>query len=659
MNAPVERSTQSIESTSPSPAPAATENAPDSATTPPRPMSDAANRRWWMKLTLQPLALLIAGAALIAGLGVAQRAGWITAGGGASAPTAAAGDEEVSYICPMMCTPPLSEPGRCPVCGMELVPSTIGGAKTDPHAVRIDPAARRVADIRTVAVTSLSATRTIRSIGELRYNEGTLKTISAYFDGRIEKLYADYTGVVVRKDDRLALIYSPALHSAQAEYLLAKKAHDERKAAASSRIGRFDIDLSESARQKLVELGMTVAQIEELERAGRAMSRLHLHAPNAGTVIEKLAVEGQYVKEGEPIYRLAELSDMWLMLRLFPDDAAAIRVGQEVDAEVQSLPGRRFSGQVEFIDPNVDPATRTVGVRVVMPNDEGSLRAGDFARATIEAPLSDQGLVHVVPRDAVLMAGRNSVLYAETEPGRFELRQVTLGPAMGDRIVVLSGVSKGEQVATRGNFLIDSQMQLAGNPSLIDPSKAMPKPDVDDNEKIMAALAGLSKEDRQAAVNQRICPVTKLALGSMGMPAKVEVDDESVFICCQDCETRLVDSPEKYLVNLSRRGAVDAADREISAALAKLSADDRALAERQRTCPVADLLLGSMGPPLKIDLDGTPLFICCEACRARLMKEPDKYRGKLNEGEAAADPRKTGLSPSYEGVAERREGSTR
>ena len=564
---------------------------------------------------------------------------------------------------------------------MELVPATSGAGKSDSQSVQIDPAARRIANIRTVSVNSMPVIRTIRAVGELSYNEGSLRTISAYVDGRLERLYADYTGIVVEKGDHLALVYSPKLYSAQVEFLLAKKARDDSRTSPSQRLTQSNLDLHQNARQRLIELGMTTSQIEELEQQGQATSRMHLCAPNSGTVIEKLAVEGQYVKEGEPIHRLADLSTLWLMLKLFPEDAAVIRYGQKVEAEVQSLPGRKFSGRVAFIDPSVNPATRTVGVRVVVPNDHGLLRAGDFATAVIEAPLAaheepagkiydpelaskwvsprhphvveaspgrcrecgvdlvaasqlgftdepgTQGSMLVVPRDAVLMAGGSSVVYVEMEPGRFEIRQVVLGPSCGDQIVVLNGVKEGEQVAARGNFLIDSQRQLAGNPSLIDPLKAKPKADGEEMDKIMVALAKLPEPDREAALSQRICPVTKMALGSMGAPPKVEVNGETVFICCKACEGRLFDDPDKYLANLKQ--GEEERHPEIIAALAKLSPEDRALAERQRFCPVADFPLGSMGTPPKVELDGAAVFICCEGCRGRLVSEPGKYREKL------------------------------
>lgn len=551
-----------------------------------------ASRLGWIKPFVQPLLLLAAGAALIAGLGVAQRLGWISAGGSGATHVSSTDGESARYICPMMCTPPQAEPGRCPVCAMELVPATSGSGESDSRSVQIDPVARRLANIRTAAVTSMSVERTIRAVGELNYNEGTLKTISAYVDGRLDRLYADYTGVVVEKGDHLALLYSPRLYSAQVELLLAKEFRSEREKVASSRdadasrgetrprVADFGIDLYQSAKQKLLELGMTEEQIGQLEEAGKADSRMHVCAPIGGTVIEKLAVEGQYVKEGQAIYHVADLSTVWLMLELFPEDAAAVRDGQKVEAEVQSLPGRVFTGRVAFRDPMVDPAKRTVGVRVVIANDDGVLCVGDYTKATIQVPLAIAGgAAHVVPRSAVLMNAGHSVVYVETEPGRFEIRCVVLGPTAGDQIVVLEGLSEGEQVATAGNFLIDSQMQLSGNPSLIDPTRAAP-PDARDIE---------------------LPPIGEMELASPVLP-----------------EPRLGGPSSDSSESL-----------EITAAMSKLSPADRRLAEQQRVCPVADMPLGSMGPPIKVIVEGHPVFICCEGCRERLLAEPTKYLAKL------------------------------
>ncbi len=599
------------------------------------------SRRWWIKLVVQPLLLLAAGAALIVGLGVAQKMGWVSAGGGGGGDQAASSSGDTrTYICPMLCTPPQIGPGRCPVCEMELVPAASGGGSSDSKSVQVDPAARRVANIHTAAVMLTPLTRTIRAIGELNYDEGSLKTISAYVDGRLDRLYADFTGVVVAKGDHLALVYSPRLYSGQVELLLAKKARDGSQSTSLQRVVQSNRDMYKSTKQRLIELGMTEEQIGQLELAGEANSRMHLCAPISGTVIKKYATEGQYVKEGQAIYELADLSTVWLMLELFPEDAATIRYGQKVEAEVQSLPGRAFTGRVAFVDPTVDPVKRTVGVRVVIPNENGLLRVGDYARATIEVPLADGGLqgniydselankwisprhphvvesspgqcrvcgielvpssqygftseastnveALVIPRSAVLMAGRDSVVYVETEPGRFEIRNVVLGGRSGDQIVVLEGLKEGEEVAVSGNFLIDSQMQLAGNPSLIDPTKAQPKVEIEFDEDDLPPI-GTAQIVLEEVVEQPL------------------VVSQSPF-----------------------EQVEDAPSEEQAVAMAKLSAEDRMLAERQKVCPVTDMPLGSMGAPIKVMVEDHPVFICCEGCRKRLLAEPAKYLAKI------------------------------
>jgi Cu(I)/Ag(I) efflux system membrane fusion protein len=664
-------------------------------------------RRWWLKLVVQPLLLVVFVACLIAGVGIAQKYGYISAGG-ASQQTASA-DKSVRYICPMMCTPPQSEPGRCPTCAMELVPATSGGGGGE-NFIEIASSARRIANIQTVSVESMPMTRTIKTIGEISYDEGTLKTLSAYVDGRLDRLFADYTGVVVEKGDHLALVYSPRLYSSQVELLLARKGRENSRSATIQRVIKSNDEMYESSKQRLIELGMTQAQIDELEKTGEASRRLHLCAPISGTVIEKLAVEGQYVKEGQAIYKLADLSTVWLMLELFPEDASAIRYGQRVDSEVQSLPGRKFAGRVAFIDKHVNPKTRTVGVRVVIENPDGQLRTGDYAKAKIDIPIvgrlasndvydvydaelankwisprhphvvresaglcpvcgvdlvpasqfgflsepTSSGESLVIPRDAVLMAGNNSVVYVETEPGRFEIRRVTLGPNCGEQIVVLSGVSAGEHVATRGNFLIDSQMQLAGNPSLIDPTKIDPTkirllPSEAFTPEMLAALDGLKPTDRELAMSQRVCPVTDMLLGSMGQPPKIQLGDRTVFVCCQGCQGRLVEDPDKFLAKLNGKSVVDEKEEQtVRLALADLTPEDRRVAESQRICPVADMRLGTMGVPHKVDVNGVPVFICCAGCRESLLEEPEKYLAKLassRSGDSDDGDSSSGLPP--------------
>lgn len=494
------------------------ESALQSSNPPPPP--DARSGRWWLRKLLPAGLFLAVGLLLIVLTGVAQRLGWIQAGttAGITAPT---DGKQTVYTCPMHPQIRQPIPGLCPICDMALVPAVKSGADIDQLAINIEPTQRRLANIQTEEVKAEPVNSIIETIGSIEIDESRHATIAAYIDGRIEKLFADYTGVEVEKGDHLAIVYSPELYSAQIELLEARNALKKMNSGSLAVVREVQEKLVTNSRQKLVELGMTDEQINQLLTSGKAESRLTIYAPIGGTVTQKLAEEGKYIKAGEPIYRIANLSTVWLMLELYPENASRIRFGQVVEAELQSLPGKTLKGRVVFIDPTVNKTRRTVGVRVEFSNEHGQLRPGDYAKAQITVPIGPQGKVYdselagkwispmhpqvirdqpgdcpicgmklvptsrygyseqpviqnaaiTVPRSAVLLAGDHSVVYVETEPGRFELRNVTLGPMLRDRAVILDGVKQGEQVATAGNFLIDSQMQLSGKPSLIDPTK--------------------------------------------------------------------------------------------------------------------------------------------------------------------------------------------
>lgn len=475
---------------------------------------------WLVRCAVQAAIVLATVALVLFLIGVAQRTGWVKPTGlfgGKRSSQAAEGQTtaEKRYICPMMCTPPSSVPGRCPVCAMELVEAAADSGG-DGISVSIEPFARRLVGIQTAVSTSGEMSRTIRTVGSIEFDQSRLSTISAYVDGRLEKMYADYVGVRVREGDDLALIYSPQLYSAQTEYV------SSLEGPSSTRFQIEGNNLEDMAKENLSELGMTAEQIAALRTSRVPQSRTRIKSPQTGTVLAKAAVEGDYLKAGEEIYRIADLSAVWIMLDLFPDDAASIRFGQQVEAEIKSMPGEVFTGRVAFIDPTVNAKTRTVKIRVEVMNVDGKLRPGDYATARItvpaiptdsvydpalsgkfispmhpqvirdepgECPLCGMGLISTaqlgyvdnplpeqsvvtVPRDAVLRNGDVGIVYVETDPGRFEIRRVSVGPLNDEDAVILQGLSAGETVATGGNFLIDSQMQLAGNPSLMDPSKA-------------------------------------------------------------------------------------------------------------------------------------------------------------------------------------------
>jgi Cu(I)/Ag(I) efflux system membrane fusion protein len=420
---------------------------------------------------------------------------------------------ETIYTCPMHPQIRQPNPGRCPICGMELVLAETDNATNSsaeaPPSIEIPLADRRLAGIKTILVTPRTIDKQIEAVGTITFDESRVAQISAYVDGRVERLYADYTGVRVKKGDHLAVIYSPELYEAQVEFLQIRKS-----------FGNQNGELLANARSRLKELGMIDSQIRQLERSGKPQSRLTVYAPRGGTVIQKPVSEGQYFKEGQTLFKIADLSTVWLVIDAFPEDAALIHYGQKVTAHVSSQPNDVFTGRVAFIDPIVSAKTRTVQVRVEMPNPNGTLKPGAYAETSISAPVTGQGSANkifdpklagkwispmhpqitrdepgncpicgmklvpaeqfgfsdqpgdtqevlVVPREAVLKIGQKAIVFVKTAENRFELRRVQLGDVIGDKVVVVEGLHADETIASEGVFLIDSQMQLTGQKSLI------------------------------------------------------------------------------------------------------------------------------------------------------------------------------------------------
>ncbi len=640
---------------------------------------------WWSNFLGQPLLAIGMIVLLFVSLGYLQRHGYFSNAVESDANQTVA-ESDVLYICPMVCVPPTTQPGKCPTCGMDLKPQKVSGDAKDKYGLTLNKASIRIADIQTVVAETKSLTEDIKAVGEIDYDEGTLATISAYVDGRIEKLFADYKGYEVRESGDLATLYSPALYLSQvalfqAKQLLAENKLDDQRIVDSNK--RF----YESSKQRLVELGLTDEQIVEIEKSGKAESRITIISPTSGTVIEKLVEEGKYVKAGQPIVQVADLSTVWLKLELFPEDASKITFGQKVIAKVQSLPNREFVGRVAFVDPSVDANTQSVPVRIVIPNPNGALRIGDYATATIEVdvtnsaedrpPIYDSELAekwisprhpHIIkdkpgkcpvcnlelvpaeelgfsplpiakpifvtiPRTSVLMVGEQSVAYVETKRGRFEFRKIQAGRIIGNEVVVESGIEPGEKVVSKATLLLDSSFNMANKPSLIDPNKIKPeKPEPEDpfnDPEVIKALEKLTDTEKESVKEQMMCPVGEQNLGSMGPPPKVEHNGQTIWVCCEECIDMFKESPDKYLTVLvelkKAKSSNSAEEKEIAAAIGKLSEADQKLALAQEICPVAEFRLGSMGVPIKVSVEGRDLFICCEGCRKQIEADPKKY----------------------------------
>ncbi len=302
------------------------------------------------------------------------------------------------YACSMFCVPPLPEPGQCPVCGMDMVEvdveeGTDDQAGANPRTLTLSPTARALARVQVAPVERKFVATEIRMVGKIEYDETRLRYITAWVPGRLDRLYVDYTGVPVQNGDHLVYLYSPELQTAQTELLEAIKGAIELEASDLKSLRGTADRWVEDIRTKFRLWGLTDEQIAEIERRGTPSDHMTIYAPISGIVIHKSAVEGMYVQTGTRIYTIADLSRVWVKLDAYESDLAWVRYGQEVSFETEAYPGEIFTGKISFIDPVLDGATRTVKVRVNVDNADGRLKPEMFVRAVVRAKIAEGGRV--------------------------------------------------------------------------------------------------------------------------------------------------------------------------------------------------------------------------------------------------------------------------
>ncbi len=373
---------------------------------------------------------------------------------------------QVQYTCPMHPFIIKDKPGACPICGMTLVPIKKGGEEKPAakeaamlEQVSLSPTQMVMANVATSEARMAPMSRDINAVGIVQYDQARQAKVTAWVAGRIDRLYVNTVGAWVSRGRPVAEIYSPDLVSAQQEYLLALKSRDQFKNSSIPSISQGGESLVASARQRLKLLGVKDEQIARLEKAGEPNIRLAIYTPLSGIVIEKIALEGQYVNVGDPLFNIADLSTVWVEAEVYENDFPFVRIGQRVEIVSQSYPGRTFAGRVSFVYPFLDPKTRTVKVRVQIANPGLKLKPDMFVNAVIKVQLGNS---LVVPVSAVMDTGQRQVVWVETKPGMFAPRDVKAGARSGDCVQILSGLKAGEKVAASGGYLIDSEAQLKG-----------------------------------------------------------------------------------------------------------------------------------------------------------------------------------------------------
>jgi Cu(I)/Ag(I) efflux system membrane fusion protein len=377
------------------------------------------------------------------------------------------GPKILYWVDPMHPAYKSDKPGKAPDCGMDLVPKYADEAapRSGPSGatVELSPEAVSAAGVATAPVKQMPLYRVVRAAGVLGMDETRLVHIAARVAGRLDRLYLDFTGESVRRGAPIYSIYSPDLVASGREYALALENLARARAGGDAGYVESAESLAGAARERLALWGVDREQIDRIAATRRPEVDLTVRSPISGTVLEKKAVRGQYVTEGQDLYLLADLSNLWLAAKVYEQELGGIRIGQLAVARFPAFPGRDFPGRIRFVDPVLDPATRTAGLRIELSNPGGLLKPGMFANVELRADLG-RGLA--VPRSAVIDTGVRQIVYVQEGPGRFIGREVRLGPPAGDLVQVVQGLSEGERVVTSANFLIDSQSQLATGQSI-------------------------------------------------------------------------------------------------------------------------------------------------------------------------------------------------
>ena len=422
-------------------------------------------------------------------------------------------EADVYYTCPMHPQIQLPQPGECPICGMTLVMKK-RGEEQQTGVINVTPQQVQLTGVTVAPVERRDLARSIDAYGNVDYDETRLGVVSAWVGGRIDKLFVDFTGTTVQKGHALVSLYSPQLISSENEYLLAITNLQKAQQGGNPQATKSASGLVESSRQRLLRWGLTEAQLDHIAQTRQVEDHITINAPLGGTVTEKNAYEGMYVKEGDILFRIADLSVVWLYAEVYEDDIPflyqdrpgdywtcpmhadvhkdkpgscpicgmeLIRTNDSIDVMItaRALPGETFRGTIGFTDPFLDPTTRTVRVRVNIRNPDQRLKPNMYARARIRLP---QPGVLAIPENAVLQSGTRQIALVEEAPGRFRPQPIRLGrmwlddPARSDEerkhLVfedtalryheVLAGLKAGERVVTSGNFLLGSESQLQG-----------------------------------------------------------------------------------------------------------------------------------------------------------------------------------------------------
>ena len=353
------------------------------------------------------------------------------------------------------------EAGDCPICGMDLIPAASSADGLLADQFKLTENAMALANIQTSIVgNNNSKNNTIKLSGKIAENEESNAVQVSYFSGRIEQLEVNFTGEVIRKGQLLATIYSPELYAAQQELISALSLKETQP------------ELYKAVRGKLKLWKLSEKQINQIETSGKVLENFAIYATVSGTVTKKMVDKGDYVKQGQVLFKLAKLNTVWANFDVYENQIKFFKKGQKVSITTNAYPSKKHFAKISFIDPVINTKTRTLSVRVVLDNIKNNFKPGMFVEGKIDRVQNDTKQVLSIPATSVLWTGERSVIYLKPNPNEsvFEMKEVTLGDRIGENYEILKGLNLGDVIVTNGVFTIDAAAQLQGKKSMMNKS---------------------------------------------------------------------------------------------------------------------------------------------------------------------------------------------
>jgi RND family efflux transporter MFP subunit len=350
------------------------------------------------------------------------------------------------------------KPGKAPDCGMDMVPVYEG--ESDVQGIKIDPVTVQNIGVKTEDVLRRPLTKTIRTVARVTYDETKLYNVNTKIMGWVEKLYVDYTGRAVQKGDPLLELYSPDLVNTEQEYLLALHYRDQLQTSSVEEAKKGAEELVATAKRRLLYWDISPQEIQEIEKLGVPKKVMTIYSPADGIVMEKMVVNGQNIMAGMTLYKIADLSTVWVLADIYQYELPWVKLNQNAEIDLSYLPGRISHGKITYIFPFLSEETRTIKVRIEVPNPKGEilLKPDMYATVSIKSPQVVDAIA--VPDQAIIRSGERNIVVVSLGGGYFDPREVQLGVAAEGYVQVLKGIKEGEKIVVSSQFLIDSESNL-------------------------------------------------------------------------------------------------------------------------------------------------------------------------------------------------------